>query len=155
MVGILDFHKYQINHPQFMINSISFSYLIIVGTFLITTQYTKWDHIRVQGWDALNVVCISKPQMAPSHYLSRCWLIVDRVHWYSFKTNLAGSSQYINSLISFKNKLIKLLPHLSEANESRLAKTVKEAYGHLIPIRQFASKFEQFVTLPQHHCHCS
>ena len=55
--------------------------------------------------------------MAPSHYLSQCWLIINGF----LGPHLRMISQEVHKLsthkISFKNTHVKLIPHLSRAKE--------------------------------------
>ena len=43
----------------------------------------------------------------PSHYLNQCWLIVSKVHWYSYERNLTQDTLAINHLYCIENYLSK------------------------------------------------
>ena len=45
-------------------------------------------------------------QMAPSHYLNQCWLIISEVLWHSPEVNSTGSAQYIYLSLTWVWKLL-------------------------------------------------
>ena len=44
---------------------------------------------------------------APSHYLNQCWLIINKVHWHSYKDNLTLDALAINHFYYLENHLSK------------------------------------------------
>ena len=45
--------------------------------------------------------------MAPSHYLTQCWLIIAKVQWHSSEDNFTRDAFAINPIIILKNNYLK------------------------------------------------
>ena len=61
--------------------------------------------------------------MAPSHYLSQCWLIISEVMWYSHVGNFTGNAPDINNknvLQNYTIEIISMSPYFSGSSELKI-----------------------------------
>ena len=55
--------------------------------------------------------------MAPSHYLSQCWLLIKSVPWHSLESNFTRSTHELTCNICLEIRCLKLLPHMPGPSE--------------------------------------
>ena len=58
-----------------------------------------WRHRTMSTLAQVMACCLT----APSHYLNQCWLIISKVHWYSYEGNLTQDTLAINHLYYLEN----------------------------------------------------
>ena len=66
-----------------------------------------WQHRYASTLAQVMAWCL----VAPSHYLSRCWLIISEVLWHSHESNCTGNAQDICHLYQFENIHLRAISH--------------------------------------------
>ena len=119
MVGCCMYHQLPTNTGGIVVRGLSVKFSWINSLW---TSAAIWRHSCRSTLVQLMAWCLA----APSHYLNQCWLIINKVQWYSADGNFTRDNSAINHRFWFENYLSK---NFMQISQGQWVKTIQHRKG--------------------------